>query len=258
MQRAVLPVLSLALGALSLLSAAHLATRAPESESQAAGLTPSRHSDVSSGAIARALAVVSPLRNLGDDGHADVVRRVRDGEAGTYIGDILRERDSSLARWPDGHGVPLTVWVQPKSSVQDFSTDYVDQVRSAFEEWAGVRLPIHFTFVDDSADAEVHVNWIDHFNEPISGRTRWARDDDWVITDANIVLAIHHNKGEQLDGDAMRAMAMHEIGHLLGLDHTSDSLSIMAPKVRVRQLSDADRATVQLIYALPAGPIGGR
>jgi predicted Zn-dependent protease len=131
-------------------------------------------------------------------------------------------------------------------------------VRAAFQEWGAVHIPIRFTFVDDSADAEVHVNWVDHFNEPISGRTRWARDDDWVITDANIILALHHHKGEQLDEDAMRAMALHEIGHLLGLDPTTDSLSIMAPKVRVRQLSDADRATVRLIYALPAGPLGSR
>ena len=254
MQRAVFPAVSLALGVASLLSAAHLASRPAEQIEHVATLAPSRHDDVSSGAIARALAVVS---NLGDD-RADVMRRVRDAESGTYIGDILRERDSSLARWPDRHGVPLTVWIQPKSSVQDFGLAYVEQVRAAFQEWGAVHLPIRFTFVDDSADAEVHVNWIDHFNEPISGRTRWARDDDWVITDANIILAIHHHQGEQLDEEAMRAMALHEIGHLLGLDHTSDSLSIMAPKVRVRQLSEADRATVRLIYTLPAGPLVSR
>jgi predicted Zn-dependent protease len=254
MQRAVFPLLSLALGVASLLSAAHLATRPPESPKHVVAPSSARHNDVSSGAIARALAVVS---NLGDD-HADVMRRVRDAEPGTYIGDILRERDSSLARWPDRHGVPLTVWVQAKSPVQDFTGQYVNAVRDAFQEWGAVHLPIRFSFVDDSADAEVHVNWIDHFNEPISGRTRWARDDDWVITDANIVLAVHHHQGEQLDGEAMRAMALHEIGHLLGLDHTTDSLSIIAPKVRVRELSDADRATVRLIYALPAGPLGSR
>jgi len=142
--------------------------------------------------------------------------------------------------------------------VKDYTTGYRASVRDAFEEWSALRLPIRFTIVDDSANAEVHVNWIDHFNEPISGRTRWTRDDDWVITDANITLAVHHHQGEQLDEEAMRAMAMHEIGHLLGLDHTTDSLSIMAPRVRVRQLSSADRATVRLLYALPAGPVVSR
>ena len=217
-----------------------------------------RHSDVSSGTIARALAIVTAPIARPDDDRDDIIRRVRDGEAGTYIGDILRLRDSSLSRWPDRHGIPLTVWIQPRSGVKDYTTNYVASVRGAFEEWDALQLPIRFTFVHDSADAEVHVKWIDHFNEPISGRTRWTRDDDWVITDANITLAVHHHQGETLDDDAMRAMAMHEIGHLLGLDHTTDSLSIMAPKVRVRQLSSADRATVRLIYALPAGPVGSR
>jgi hypothetical protein len=254
MQRAAFPLLSLALGVLSLLSAAHLATTIPATPVVA---TPAhaRHNDVSSGAIARALSVVTPARKFAGDDRADVIRRVRDGEAGTYIGDILLERDSALARWPDRHGIPLTVWVQPEASIEDFTSSYVASVRAAFQEWGALNLPIRFSFSDDSADADVHVNWIDHFNEPISGRTRWARDDDWVITDANIILAVHHHRGEQLDEDAMRAMAMHEIGHLLGLDHTTDSLSVMAPKVRVRQLSDADRATVRLLYALPAGPI---
>jgi hypothetical protein len=32
-------------------------------------------------------------------------------------------------------------------------------------------------------------------------------------------------------------------------------MSVMAARVRVRQLSDADRATVRLIYTLPAGPV---
>ena len=111
--------------------------------------------------------------------------------------------------------------------MRDFGP-HINKVRSAFEEWDALELPVRFVFVSDSASAEVHVNWVDHFNEPISGRTRWARDDDWIITDANIVLAIHHNQGEQLDEAAMRAMAMHEIGHLLGLDHTTDNMSIMA------------------------------
>ena len=139
--------------------------------------------------------------------------------------------------------------------VNDFTREYVSRVQVAFENWDTLQLPVRFAFVPDSAKADVHVNWIDHFDEPISGRTRWARDDDWTITDANIILAVHHHQGETLDPESMKAMALHEIGHLLGLDHTVDSTSIMAPRVRVRDLSDADRATVRLLYELPAGPL---
>lgn len=219
---------------------------------------PVRHSGIASGTIARAIAAaVSPAVAgvAADDEHAATRRRIKASEPGTYIADILRERDSSLARWADRQGIPLTVWIQPHASISDFSSTYVARVREAFEEWDRLHLPVHFAFVADSADAEVHVNWIDRFADPISGRTRWSRDDDWVITDANIVLALHHHRGEVLDHDAMHAMALHEIGHLLGLDHTQDTLSIMAPKVRVRTLSAADRATVRLLYALPAGPV---
>ena len=48
-----------------------------------------------------------------------------------------------------------------------------------FARLDAVALPIRFRFISDSAKAEVHVTWIDHFTQPISGRTRWSRDDDW-------------------------------------------------------------------------------
>ena len=249
MRRAALPVLSLAL--------VFCLSNAYDSNNGAAAVR-LRYRDSAAGTLVkrrRREVLPSTSFHLSDGSLADARRRVRFEAAGTYIGDILRERDSALARWPDRKGVPLTVWVQPTSGVRDFSISFVDRVRDAFAVWDGLHLPIHFTFVDDSADAEVHVNWIDRFRDPISGRTRWARDDAWAITDANITLAVHHNQGELLDDDAMEAMALHEIGHLLGLDHTADTTSIMAPRVRVRSLSAADRATIRLLYALPAGPI---
>ena len=215
---------------------------------------PVRRDASHAGNVARAIASVTAVATPIKDDRGEVLRRLKHGARGTYIGEILLERDSTLVRWADRRA-PLTVWVQPQSNINDFSSAFVQEVHNAFEEWDDLRLPVRFAFVDDSTDAKIHVTWINHFSQPISGRTRWARDDDWSITDANITLAVHHSSGELLDDDAVRAMALHEIGHLLGLDHTTDSASVMAPRVRVRQLSDADRATVRLIYTLPAGPV---
>jgi hypothetical protein len=181
--------------------------------------------------------------------------RLRDGEAGTYIPEILLERDSALARWHDRPLVPVTVWVQSAPWLDDWNYDYVESVSSAFRAWDAVELPIRFKVVPDSAAAEVHVTWIDRFDAPISGRTRWSRDDNWWIVNASIVLAVHHQQGEVLDRMAMKAMALHEVGHLLGLDHTTDPGMIMAPRVRVRDLTDKDKATIRLLYSVPAGPL---
>jgi predicted Zn-dependent protease len=168
---------------------------------------------------------------------------------------MLAERDSALARWPSRPNDPLVVWIQPNTDIEGWNDSYVKEVQSAFEEWDALRLPVRFSFTTDSSEADIHVTFIDHFEEEISGRTKWARDDNWWITDANIVLAVYHREGSMLDNESMHAMSLHEIGHLLGLDHTMDSTSIMASKVRVRTLSRADSATVRLLYTLPPGGV---
>jgi predicted Zn-dependent protease len=186
---------------------------------------------------------------------AEVRRRLVERGSGTYISEMLAERDSALARWPDREGHPLTIWIQPTSGVAGWSEAYVNSVREAVGTWDALQLPVRFAFTSDSARADVHITFIDQFEEAISGRTKWERDDNWWITDADIVLAVHHRNGPALDEEAMRALALHEIGHLLGLDHTEDATSIMAPRVRVRGLSNADRATVRLLYTLPPGGV---
>jgi hypothetical protein len=185
----------------------------------------------------------------------DIRRRIELGATGTYIGEILGERDSALSRWPERLAPPVRVWVGSNPTIEGWDDSYPDRVRDAFDEWANLGIPVKFTFVRDSVDADVHVSWIDHFDSPISGKTVWARDSKWWIVSANITLALHHNAGELLDPKAIHAIALHEVGHLLGLDHTADTTNIMTARVRVRDLSEADRATMKLLYSLPPGSV---
>jgi hypothetical protein len=185
----------------------------------------------------------------------DIRRRIELGATGTYIGEILGERDSALARWPERLTQPVHVWVGSSPAIAGWDDSYPDRVRDAFDQWANLGIPVKFTFVRDSSDADVHVSWVDHFDSPISGKTIWARDSKWWIVSANITLALHHNAGELLDPKAIHAIALHEVGHLLGLDHTMDTTNIMTSRVRVRDLSEADRATMKLLYSLPPGSV---
>jgi hypothetical protein len=188
--------------------------------------------------------------------HEHVRQRIADASPSTYLGEVLSAHDSSLARWPDRRTDPVRVWIQPVTRVRHWSPAFVRFVREAFVAWEASGVPLAFTFVLDSASADVRVTWVDRFAEPISGKTLWTHDAHWWILDGAIMLAVHHRGGDPLDSAAVRAIALHEVGHLVGLDHTADSTSIMAPRVRVKHISAADRATAQLLYALPPGRIG--
>jgi predicted Zn-dependent protease len=61
--------------------------------------------------------------------------------------------------------------------------------------------------------------------------------------------------GRELDTHGMRAIALHEVGHALGLAHSLDAHDIMASLVRVDSLSGSDRETIRLLYSLPPGHI---
>jgi hypothetical protein len=269
MKRLPLP-LPLSLLLLGALVAAYRATRAPSAiaTTQEAALAPAKrtgrgrrdggHGTARGEVTIEGAVPPSPTAILEwSTGHSSeaVRERIRHGEHGTYIGEILLARDSAIARWPDRRDEPLRVWVAEEAAIDGWNPAFPQRVRDAFTTWEAVGIPMRFTFVVDSTDADVHVSWIDHFDAPISGKTLWSRDRHWWIVGGNITLALHHNGGEALDSSAVYAIALHEVGHLLGLDHTMDASNIMTPKVRVRELSDADRATVRLLYTLPAGPI---
>lgn len=189
------------------------------------------------------------------DEREETRRRMRDGADGTYIADVVANHDSAVARWPERTRRPLRVWVSREPALWGYDSTLTLHVRAAFAAWQSTGIPVRFAFVADSADADVQVGWVDRFAEPISGKTIWSRNDDWWIIDGRILIALHHSSGTPLDAAAVHAIALHEVGHLLGLDHTRDEATIMTPRVRVRTLTDADRRTVRLLYSLPAGSV---
>jgi hypothetical protein len=168
-------------------------------------------------------------------------------EHGTYIGTFLRQRDSSLSRWPDRVAEPIKVWIEPTSQ-----RGFGEIVQAAFGDWAGSGLPIRFVFVDAAGDAEIRVRWADRLTKR-TGNTIWRADDHGWLEGGDIMLARHLSGGLALDGRSLQAIALHEIGHVIGMAHSDDPHDVMAPLVRVSSLSQADRATARLLYAVPAG-----
>ena len=181
--------------------------------------------------------------------------RLFNGSSGTYIDDLLGARDSALSRWPDRLSQPLRVWVSGAESLPGWNSDFMPAVRDAFESWVQAGVPVHFTFVLDSSSADVHVSFIERFGNGISGKTVWSRDANWWLVSSDITLGLAHPTGGVVSAPQMRAIALHEVGHLLGLDHSRDLDNIMSARIRVRDITEADRATIRLLYSVPAGSL---
>lgn len=176
---------------------------------------------------------------------------------GTYFDEILAARDSVNYRWPERTRTPLRVWIQ-RTNAKAATRGFARAVRDAFEPWTETGIPIAFDFTEDSARAEIRVTWVDRYESRTTGRTRWVHDQHGWIIEASIELALAQPDGTTLDDESVHAIALHEVGHLLGVDHTADGANVMAPEVRVSQLSEADRGTVRLVYKLPPGSLRPR
>ena len=193
--------------------------------------------------------------------NVDSVRIVRRGirrriaESDTYLGFALSEGDSILKRWRNRSTEPLTVFLSV-GTVPGYSEDLRSAVRDAFTRWERVgAIPVVFQFVRDSAQAEVSVKWIDSFSIRRTGQADVMWDPDGWLVWGLLTIATHVNDGRTVSRDVAYTVALHEIGHLLGVGHSDDPEDLMYPATSVHELTPRDRRTARLLYALPPGSV---
>jgi len=182
-------------------------------------------------------------------------RRIRASAGSTYLNEMLAASgDSMLRRWDNRMSSPVRVWFAPTVAA-NFQPPFIDAIRRAFGLWSAAGVPVAFDFSADSSSAEVVFRWKPQFEIERSGQTDLHWDQDGHIQSAVVTLATFDPKGRAMDVDDIRVVAEHEIGHVLGLDHSPDSTDLMFPTAKVRELSDRDVRTMLLLYLLTPGSI---
>lgn len=186
---------------------------------------------------------------------AAVLGRLETDGGTTYLGPMLAAGDSTLRRWdPRLVPQPLRVAVL-RRPIAGYTETFAEHVAWAIARWNAAALPVTLVAGADSASANIVVRWETVLDSGRTGRTDVTWDQEGRIRHAVVILAVHTPDGRRLEGPEMAALALHELGHALGLGHSDHRSDVMFPITRSSELSDRDHRTARLLYQLPSGPL---
>ena len=129
-------------------------------------------------------------------------------------------------------------------------------MRFAMAEWNSLHLPVRFVEARSARESDIIVDVIASI--PASGDssggdqaalTSLTYEQSGAILKARVLIAVAAPNGQRYPLLAQQANLLHELGHTIGLPHTTERGAIMAERRTSYELTGADIALARRHYA---------
>jgi hypothetical protein len=172
-----------------------------------------------------------------------------------YLDSLFAGPDSIVRHWAVDGGA-IMIAIVPGGS-EGFLPEMTSEVRTAFDLWSPAAAGLRFLEQDDTVGADMTIRWADTLEADRAGATDVTWDKGGRIHRVTVYLRTRSpTTGQPFGAEARRAIALHELGHALGLPHSTHPEDVMYPVATATALTDRDRFSLRLLYELPTGWIG--
>ena len=165
-----------------------------------------------------------------------------------YVGNLDGKNEPTLPLWRTTTDARRTLWVYFMEPPPERPHFWGETVR-AMEAWNDVGgVPLRFKRTRSAQSPDVEFRWIRQFEAHQAGTTDWETDGEGWLNSAVVTLATQHEGGTSMSDEFLLLVALHELGHVIGLPHSDDPSDVLHPGNRNMALSDRDIRSARQLY----------